>query len=741
MKEGYSSLSHISGIIESVVYSNDETGYAICQIKDDNGDKATVVGNILFAGVGERIDVYGSWTTHQVYGQQFRAERCEKVLPTDEAEILRYLSSGAIRGIGPKIAKKIVDQYGEDAFDVITNHSEWLTEIRGISANKAREISEDFREKSGVRDILLACQGFVSPIMAMNLYQKWGKQAVSMIYSNPYHICLEGHMFKEVDAFAKKIGFSGENPIRIEAGIIFVLKTYASRDGHTFVHRHTLVESTQKLLSVDPSVVSLMIDELLKNDKIKIVNFNNESHVYLKENYLAEEYISNKLLLLRDLIYSVDQINTRELIEQAEKKNGIKYANMQKVAIEKALCNAITVITGGPGTGKTTIVKALLQIFTRMGLQCSLAAPTGRAAKRLSETTSHEAKTIHRLLDMHMSTEIGKLEYVFWNNENALLKADVIIIDEASMIDVLLMRDLLKAIKPGARLVLIGDTDQLPAIGEGDVLNDLIKSECFAVVHLNEIFRQSEQSGIVFNAHQIKNGIIPDIDKKFDDFFFVKKENESEIPAYIADLCKNRLPKKYGKDIMNDVQIISPIKRGVAGTRNINLTLQEALNPALPGKDEHITSLKRVYRVGDKIMQTRNDYGITWQNAGEFEMGIFNGEIGYIREIDNEAGESIIQFDDRMTNYKLSYYVDFDLAYAITVHKSQGSEYPIVIVALPKSSPIMLTRNLIYTAITRASRMVIVIGDKKALEMAVLNNKHTEKNTGLSRFLRDGDHK
>ena len=739
MSEEYSSLSHLSGIIENVVYSNDETGYTICQIKADTGEKITVVGNILFAGAGERVDVYGLYTTHPVYGKQFKAERCEKVLPTDEGEIFRYLSSGAIRGIGPKIARKIVDKYGEDTFDIITNHSDWLTEIRGISANKAREIGEDFREKSGVRDILIACQGIVSPVMALNLYQRWGKQAISKIHDNPYQLFLDGNNFKIIDNFANKIGFSLENPLRLEAGISFVLRTYASRDGHTFVHKDVLLDSASKLLSVDKGVISIMVDELLKQDKLKMVNFNGESHIYLAEYYLAEEYIANKLLLLRDLVYSVDQLNIRAFIEQIEVQNCIRYAKMQKVAIEKAISNGITIITGGPGTGKTTIVKALLQIFTKMGLECALCAPTGRAAKKLSESTSHEAKTIHRLLDMHMNPERMRSNYVFGNNEKCLLREDVIVIDESSMVNVLLMRDLLKAVKPGARIILIGDTDQLPAIGEGDVLNGLIKSECFPVVTLDEIFRQGEESGIIFNAHQIKNGIVPDIDRKFNDFFFIKKENENEIPAYIADLCRNRLPKKYGRDIMDEVQIITPVKAGVIGTINVNRVLQDALNPQTPSKAEHAVSQLRTFRVGDRVMQTFNDYGVTWQNAGEDEAGLFNGEVGVIRQIDNITGESIIQFDDRMTKYMLYNYSDLELAYAITVHKSQGSEYPIIIAILPKTSPMMQTRNLIYTAITRASRMVILIGDKATLEKCVENDKHTKKNTGLARILRDGD--
>lgn len=738
MDGAYSNLLHICGTVENVVYSNDETGYSICEIKNDNGETTMIVGSMPYISVGERIDVFGSWTHHQLYGRQFKVEKYEKVLPNDKNGIFKYLSSGIIKGIGPKIAQKIVDKYGEDTFEVIANHGDWLMQIRGISLNKAREISKDFRDKTGVRELMIACDGHLSPAMALQIYQKWGREAVKRITEDPYALCEFGFPFNTADQMAKKLGnIYHESNLRIKSGIIFVLKTYSERDGHTYVFKETLATSSQKLLDVDKEKIFVMIDELVKEDKIRIVNFASESHVYLKDTYITEEYIAKKLLFLNKTIFTIDISNIHAFIEQIEYKNSIKYASMQKKSIEKAISNGVTVITGGPGTGKTTVVKALLEIFNKLGLKCALAAPTGRAAKRMSETTSCEAKTIHRLLEMEREYDERLPPLRFGRNEKNHLLQDVIIVDETSMIDIFLMKALLKAIKPGSRLILIGDVNQLPSIGEGDVLNDIIRSERFSTIELKEIFRQDKDSGIISVAHQIKNGIIPDLTKKYDDFFFISKENESQIPSYVADLYKRRLPAKYGED--RTIQVITPTKKGVTGTKNLNLILKDVLNPPSPSKTEYTTSSERVFRVGDKVMQTRNDYCAIWHRGNEEDYGIYNGEIGIIKAINKEEKKITIDFDEKITEYDFSALVEIDPAYAVTVHKSQGSEYSIVIVVLSKTSSFLLTRNLIYTAITRAEDVVIVIGDKKTFENMILNDNEICKNTGLCYFLRNGE--
>ena len=737
MSNSYMNLQHICGIVDNIVFYNDETGYCICDIKNDNSEAITVTGIMPYIGVGERIDVFGNWTHHQIYGRQFKAERYEKILPTDKGEILRYLSSGAIKGIGPKIAQKIVDKYGEDAFEIIANHGDWLSQIRGISLNKAREISKDFREKTGVRELIIACDGQLSPSTAFQIYQKWGKDAINRVIENPYTLCDFGLTFDAADKLARSFGeIYHDSNIRIKSGIIFVLKAYASRDGHTYVLRERLIDSAQRLLCIPNDKIDIMIDELLKEDKIKVVNFSYEAHVYLKETYEAEEYIAKKLKFLNKTLFSIDVSNVHAFIDQIEYRNSIRYAPLQKKSIEEALLNGVTVITGGPGTGKTTVVKALLDIFNQLGLNCALAAPTGRAAKRMSEATSYEAKTIHRLLEIERQYEKQPL-IRFARNEHNHLEQDVIIIDETSMMDIFLMQSLLKAVKPGARIILIGDVNQLPAIGEGDVLNDIIRSDCFPTIELNQIFRQDENSGIITVAHQIKNGIVPNIDKKYEDFFFIATDNEYLIPQYVADLCRRRLPEKYGADKV--IQIITPTKRGILGTQNLNIVLKEALNPASESKKEYIAPSNKVFRVGDRVMQTKNDYYVVWHRGNEEDSGIYNGEVGEIKEIDNEEKKIIIDFDEKITEYDFSVLHEIEPAYAVTVHKSQGCEYSIVIVVLSKTSPFLLTRNLINTAITRAEDIVIIIGDKKTFENMVLNDKEIEKNTGLCYFLRNDD--
>lgn len=730
-------LAHICGKVEAVLYKSDDNSYCVCDIESDDGELFTAAGNMPFIAVGERVELYGKWSVHKVYGRQFSVERFEKILPTTKNDILRYLSSGAIKGIGPKIAQKIVEKYGEDTFDVISNHSSWLAEIKGISLTKAREIENDFNEKAGIREIILFCCDKFSPITAMRIYEEWGSDGLDIIKKNPYLLCesIHGIGFKLADEIAIEHGIDKEDPNRIKSAIIYALRIFASRDGHTYAIKERLISAASRLINVDEEKVALLVDELALEDKIKIVYFHSEYHIYLKENYIAEEYIAKKLLLLKNTVLSVDYRNTVAFIEQIEAQNGIQYAKMQKKAIEEALMNGVTIITGGPGTGKTTIVKALIQIFAQMGLECGLCAPTGRASQRMSEATSHKAYTVHKLLEPSAGGELDR-GIVFDRNEKNLLFEDVVIVDESSMLDIHLAEALLRAMKPGSRLILIGDVHQLPSVGEGDILNDVINSKCFPVVELNEIFRQAEKSGIVMNAHQINKGIVPDLSKKYDDFFFIEIKSEEAIPEYISGLCATRLPNTYGIDPLRDIQVITPTKKGPNGTKSLNLVLQNALNAQTGTKNEKIANLTRLFREGDKIMQVRNDYTYEWTRGEETGKGVFNGDLGIVKFIDNEERFITIEFDGKAVRYPLSGYDDIEHAYAITIHKSQGSEYPFVIIPMTKSAPMLLTRNLIYTAVTRASRMAILVGDKEVFAQMVENDRQIIRNTGLYQFLR-----
>ncbi len=730
----------IRGRVENIMYKSDDESYCVCDIEDESKELFTATGNIPYVSVGESVELYGKWTSHPVYGSQFSVERTVRRLPSTKNDILRYLSSGAVKGIGPKIAQKIVEQYGDDSFDVISNHPDWLSQIKGISATKAYEISQDFNEKAGIRDIIMYCNDKFPPSTATKIYKIWGANGVGMLQENPYIVCerIEGVAFKLADDIARMHGISYDNENRIKCAIIHVLKVFASRDGHTYATRDILVNSVSKFIEVEPHKIEPRIDELAMEGKIKIVPFKDEMHIYIKENYQCEEYIAKKLLLLRNSVFSVDYLNALSFIELIERQNGIEYAKMQKKAIESVLMNGVTVITGGPGTGKTTIVKAVIQIFAQIGLKCALCAPTGRASQRLAEATSHEAYTVHKLLGAGPDTAHWG-ETIFDRNETHLLEQDVIIVDESSMMDVHITDALLRAIKPGARLVFLGDTNQLPSVGEGNVLGDMIASESFPVVRLTEIFRQAEQSGIVMNAHKINNGKIPDLTKKYDDFFFIEIKKEAQIPEYISSLCNTRLPKTYGIHPTRDIQVITPTKKGPNGTRSLNVTLQQGLNQKLENKAERLVGFTRLFRVGDKIMQNKNDYSYEWTKGSMTGVGVFNGDVGIIEDIQNENNYFIVDFDGRIIKLPIPSFEDVELAYAITVHKSQGSEYPFVIIPMTKSAPMLLTRNLLYTAITRAQRMVILVGDKNVFFQMIENDRQAVRNTGLYKLLRSND--
>lgn len=732
------STNSVSGIVDAIIYQNEENGYTVFDIEDTNGDPVTVTGIVPYIAEGDKITVYGSWITHQVYGKQFRAETFEKSLPEDKNDMLRYLASGAVKGIGPKTAQRIIEKFGTDAFDVIENHPDWLTDINGITRIKAEKMSENFKAISGARSVLMFCRDFFTPQAAMKIYKKWGSYAIDRIRSNPYRLCEEfgGISFTRADQIAMSMGLDPESDERIVHAAIYVLRAESVRSGHTCLPVDEVVRCVSDLLFNSDTSQYDRIEECVltyaERGMLSLDNYNGIKVIADRDISDAEKHIAKKLQKIARLCPRMGKKDAVLLIEKAESDANIKYANAQREALYSAIEDGVLVLTGGPGTGKTTIIKGLISIFSSLGQKVSLAAPTGRAAKRMSEATSYEAKTIHRLLEMDFSDEAGTS---FMRDENNTLECDVLIVDEASMIDVNLMSAMLRAIKNGARLVLIGDADQLPSVGAGNVLGDIIKSGKYKTVCLTEIFRQSGESLIITNAHRINEGELPELTAKDKDFFFLARENEDNISKTVVDLVANRLPKSFGRDVSDKIQVITPSRKGQSGTETINHLLQNALNPPDKSKKE-LAFRDTVFREGDKIMQTKNNYTVEWEtDGGRDGIGIFNGDIGTIKSIDPTDRTLEVEFDEKKTVLDSTMLDEIIHAYAITVHKSQGSEYPVVIFPLYSCAPMLLSRNLLYTAVTRASKMVILVGKRSILERMIENNAYSVRMTMLGKYI------
>lgn len=729
-------LVKLSGSIEHVIYANEDNGYAICDFGTDDDDLITIVGTMPYIAEGDRINAYGKWVHNPKYGTQFRVESYEREMPADASAILRYLASGAIKGVGPKTAQKIVARFGEETLEIMEKHPEWLAEISGITLKKAKEIGKDFNEKSGIRSAMMFFREYFGAALTVRIYKQWGSAAVDIARANPYRLCneVEGIGFERADAMAQSLGVSADHEERIKSGILYMLRSNGAQNGHVCLPRDKLVAGSARLLGTDEEKTDAAVSKLLGDNRVCYSMFDGTQYLYDSRVYAQEVYIAEKLVLLDKLCPAIDAGDVHAFIANEERKSGMQYATMQKKAIYAALESGVMILTGGPGTGKTTVVRALIDIFQGMGHKVALAAPTGRAAKRLSESTQTEAKTIHRLLEMEFSGDEEGSK--FRKNQQDLLEENVIIVDEASMVDNALMCHLLKAVKPGARFILIGDADQLPSVGAGYVLHDLIESERFSTVCLNEIFRQAQKSLIVTNAHAINKGQMPDLSVKDNDFFFLPRQSDAQIAATVADLYQIRLPRTYGEMARTGTQIITPSRRGEGGTDHLNLLLQSRMNPPAQGKREY-TFRDSVFREGDRVMQIKNNYDILWEKTdGTQGSGIFNGDMGVIRRIHLADRVMEIEFDDRLVEYDFSCLEDLEHSYAITVHKSQGSEYPIVIVPMYAAPPMLLTRNLLYTAVTRAQNMVIFVGREEVVAQMIANNRQSMRYTGLAQRLR-----
>ena len=729
-------MEALNGIVESIVFKSSDTGYTVIKFRENNIIH-TAVGVLPHVKEGQNLKITGSWVNHSQFGKQFKVEECEEILPTSKDGIEKYLSSGIIQGIGPVTAKKIVNKFGEDTLNILDNNIERLKEIEGIGKKKLETIIESYREQRELKNITIFLQTHgLSVNQCLKIYKKYGASSVDTVKNNPYILCdeISGIGFKTSDKIARSLGIEIDSPFRIQSGIRYVINEFCA-NGHTFMPKDELIKEASNVLTVSGDIIEENIKNAALDRKIKLERVNDKEGVFTISNYYCELGITNRILTLAISNFQDISVDVDHLILQFEKKNNITFAESQKDAKISAFQNGIEIITGGPGTGKTTIIKCIIEIFETCGLKVLLGAPTGRAAKRMSESTGKEATTIHRMLDMGV---FEKEESVFVTNaEEHSLEADVVIIDEASMIDITLMNALLKSIKVGTRLIIVGDVDQLPSVGAGNVLNDFIESGFTKVVRLKEIFRQGKESMIVVNAHKINKGEMPKLNEKGTDFFFIRNDIQEGILNTIIDLINTRLPKFNSNwDKLKSIQVLVPMKKGVLGVTNLNERIQNVLNPKAPYKKEK-EFRSMVFREGDKVMQIKNNYSLKWTRIagkGEHEgLGVFNGDMGFIESIDLEGKKLSIIFDDeRRVIYDFMYLDELDLAYAITIHKSQGSEFPVVIIPAYMGAPLLMNRNLLYTGITRAKEMVVVVGIPKALKYMVDNTRSMERYSSLN---------
>ena len=723
-------LEILQGAISAVVYQNYENGYAVLRLNVGGGQSVTVVGTIPLPAVGERLMVTGKWSTHSSYGRQFEAEFLERLMPQTAMEIMSYLSSRVIKGIGPRMAARIVEHFGVETLAVMEREPERLAEVSGISREKARAIGEEFKLQVGMRQLMeFFALHHLPAELAVRTYKLYGDSTIELLYDDPYLLMDEGleAPFGAVDRFAIELGVAADDPRRVEAGILFEL-SYNLTAGHSFLPEEKLIPATAQLLSVEPDSVRQGVERLLEAGRLVRDALAGISVVYLPQLHEAELYCTETLLSFAKNTFPAPR-NLDKMIRSIAKECGIGYSGQQEQAIREAATSGLLLITGGPGTGKTTILNGILELLGQMQLKSLLAAPTGRAAKRLTEVTGEEASTIHRLLEASIDQNTGNMFFV--RDEDNPLKCDAVIVDEMSMVDIQLLHSLLQAVPHGKRLILVGDPDQLPPVGPGFPFSDMLRSGQLPTVRLTEIFRQAQESLIVMNAHRVNQGEMPDLKNVKSDFFFMRRQSEEAVGQLIRDLCTTRLPKNMG--IPSDqIQVLSPTRKGGVGTMSLNKMLQAALNPPTPEKKEKEFG-DYVFREGDRVMQIRNNYDIMWKrtDGSEVGTGIFNGDVGIIQSIDPGTETMTIAFDDREADYDFTQLNELEPAYAMTVHKSQGSEYRAVILTCWNGSPYLLSRSILYTAITRARELLILVGREETVGVMVKNARKNRRYSGL----------
>ena len=721
-------LTTREGTVQSVIFQNEENGYTVLRLVTEEGELITVVGCIPCAAPGEHLGVSGTWETHPQHGAQLRAEEVERRLPEDAEELISYLGSGICKGLGPATARRLVERFGAETADVISSQPEKLSLIKGITARRAMEISESFRRHMGLRRLMaFLAQYGLPPVLAIRLRQIYGDGALDAIRRDPYLLSADagGLPFSAADEIAMSMGFSARSPERLRSALLFEL-SHNEGNGHVFLPRGKLLAATAQLLG-DEDGVEEALDTLIDEGKVFSETVANVEACYLLRLHEAEDYACRKLT---NLLSATADVSSRagRTVDEIEQSQGITYAPLQRKAVELAAEHGVLILTGGPGTGKTTTVRGIVSLFERMGLAIVLAAPTGRAAQRLGELTGREAQTIHRLLGM--SWNEATHEVTFTKGEKEPLEADAVIVDEMSMVDLPLFAALLRSLRPGTRLVMVGDADQLPSVGAGNVFSDLIRSGKVETVFLREVFRQAERSAIIRNAHAVNAGEPPRLQNDQGDFYFLCRRDAQRAVSTVVELCRTRLPEKMGIPV-SDIQVLTPTRKGPAGTENLNRLLQEALNPPKPGQPE-VRWGERIFRPGDRVMQTRNDYDILWEKEdGTVGSGVFNGDVGRIQAID-PAGEWLaILYEDRKALYSLEMLSEIDLAYAQTVHKAQGSEYPCVVLCAMPSAPGLMVRGVLYTALTRARELLILVGDDAAVREMAANDRRARRYSGL----------
>ena len=722
-------LEQVEGYIASILYRNEENGYCVLRLDETSGEQCIVVGCIPMAAPGESLTAWGAWVRHPSHGEQFKAEYTERTMPVGAEAIYDYLASRVIRGVGPATAALIVSRFGDDSLNVLREHPELLANLKGMSMKKAQEISKEFRRQTGMRSLMeFLASASLPPYLALRVYRYYGDDSLDMLRENPYILSTEhiGASFSQADALALSLGLEGDSPERVAAALLFELR-YNAGNGHCFIPREKLIAATAQLIEVDAGQVEEGLELLLDSGDVTMEPVANVQACYLSGLYGAEVFAAAQLGRMAKHCYE-NRINIPRVIEKIEAEQGIQFAPLQRQTLEAAASRQLVVITGGPGTGKTTSVRAVLALFDAMGLETLLAAPTGRAAKRLSELSGRDASTIHRLLEANFSEQTDTV--TFKRDESDPLACDALIVDECSMVDITLMRALLAAIRPECRLVLVGDADQLPSVGPGNVFRDIIRSRAAETVRLTEIFRQDETSRIVLCAHQINRGEHPDLRLNKGGFYFMRRREPEEAAKTIVELCRTRLPQNMHIP-PQDIQVLCPSRKGAAGTETLNRLLQEALNPPAVNKSE-FSYAERAFREGDRVMQIRNNYDIVWKTAAGVEgCGVFNGDIGTIHSVDLTAESLTVDFDGRLAEYAMEQAGELEHAWAVTVHKSQGSEYRAVVLSAARTAPQLMYRGLLYTAVTRASKLLVVVGDDAVIGAMTDNYRRTKRYSGL----------